>query len=57
MGSGYLFPCSPEINLLVPLFPNNRKFVLLCSLFPNIVFVPLFQVSETLMRIAFLKYF
>ena len=39
---GYLFPCSPEINWLVPLFPKNRKFVFLCSLFPNIVFVPLF---------------
>ena len=38
---GYLFPCSPEINWLVPLFPKNRKFVFLCSLFPNIVFVPL----------------
>ena len=41
-GGGYLFPCSPEINWLVPLFPKNRKFVFLCSLFPNIVFVPLF---------------
>ena len=39
---GYLFPCSPEINWLVPLFPKNRKFVFLSSLFPNIVFVPLF---------------
>ena len=39
-GGGYLFPCSPEINWLVPLFPKNRKFVFLCSLFPNIVFVP-----------------
>ena len=41
-GGGYLFPCSPEINWLVPLFPKNRKFVFLCSLFPNIVFIPLF---------------
>ena len=24
---GYLFPCSPEINWLVLLFPKNRKFV------------------------------
>ena len=24
---GYLFPCSPEINWLVPLFPKNRKCV------------------------------
>ena len=39
---GYLFHCSPEINWLVPLFPKNRKFVFLSSLFPNIVFVPLF---------------
>ena len=39
---GYLFPCSPEINSLVPLFPKNRKIAFLCSLFPNIVFVPLF---------------
>ena len=39
---GYLFPCSPEINWLVPLFPINQKIVFLCSLFPNIVFVPLF---------------
>ena len=49
---GYLFPCSHEINWLVPLFPKNRKFVFLCSLFPNIgffncspqnlAFVPLF---------------
>ena len=22
---GYLFPCTPEINWLVPLFPKNRK--------------------------------
>ena len=22
-GRGYLFPCSPEINWLVPLFPKN----------------------------------
>ena len=28
-----------EINWLVPLFPKNRKFVFLCYLFPNIVFV------------------
>ena len=41
-GGGYLFPCSPEINWLVPLFPKNREFVFLCSLFPNIVFVPIF---------------
>ena len=41
-GRGYLFPCSPEINWLVPLFPKNREVVLLCSLFPNIVFVHLF---------------
>ena len=38
----YLFPCSPVINWLVPLFPKNRKCVFLCSLFSNIVFVPLF---------------
>ena len=38
---GHLFPCSSEI-WHVPLFPKNRKFVFLCSLFPNIVFVPLF---------------
>ena len=36
---GYLFPCSPEINWLVPLFPKNRKCAFLCSVFPNIVFV------------------
>ena len=41
-GGGYMFPCPPEINWLVPLFPQNRKIVFLCSLFPNIVFVPLF---------------
>ena len=41
-GGGYLFPCSPEINWLVPLFQKNRKHVFLCSLFPKIVFVPLF---------------
>ena len=41
-GRGYLFPCSPEIDWLVPLFPKNREFVFLCSLFPNIVFVPIF---------------
>ena len=41
-GGGYLLPCSPEINWLVPLYPKNRKFVFLCPLFPNIVFVPLF---------------
>ena len=28
-GGGYLFPCSPEINWLVPLFPKNRKFCFL----------------------------
>ena len=39
---GYLFPCSHEINRLVPLFPQNQKFVFFCSLLPNIVFVPLF---------------
>ena len=39
----YLFPCSPEINWLLPLFPKNRKIVFLCSLFPNIVLVPLFS--------------
>ena len=34
--------CSLEIDWLVPLFPKNRKFVFLCSLFPNISFVPMF---------------
>ena len=41
-GGGVTVPLYPEINWLVPLFPKNRKFVFLCSLFPNIVFVPLF---------------
>ena len=37
---GWDFPCSAEINWPVPQLPQNRKFVFLCSLFPNIVFVP-----------------
>ena len=39
---GYPFPCFNEINWIVPLFPKNRKFVFLCSQFPNNVFNPLF---------------
>ena len=37
---GEPFPCSPEINRLVSLFPKNRKLFFLCSMFPNIAFVP-----------------
>ena len=50
-GGGHLFPCSPEINGLVPLFPKNRKFIFcvpcspilsLCPCSPkNFAFVPL----------------
>ena len=36
-GGGYLFPCSPEINWPVPLFPQNKKNVFKYSLFLNIV--------------------
>ena len=39
-GGWYLFTYSPEINWLVLLFPQNRKFVFLRFLFPNIIFVP-----------------
>ena len=31
-GGGYLFPCSPEINWLVPMFPRNKKKMF--SMFP-----------------------
>ena len=50
-GRGYLFPCSPEINWLVPLSPpppqkkkkkKISKNCFLCSLLPNIFFVPQF---------------
>ena len=36
----YRFPCSPEINWLVPLFPKNWKFVFLCSLSPILSLFP-----------------
>ena len=39
---GWDFPCSAEINWPVPQLPQNRKFVFLFSLLPNIVFVTLF---------------
>ena len=32
-----------KLDWIVPLFPPNRKSVFLCSLFPNIVFVPMFS--------------
>ena len=38
-GGGYLFPCSSEINCLIPLFPQNLFAYVLCSpilsLFPS----------------------
>ena len=40
-GGGVPAPLFPEIVWLVPLFPKNRKFVSIFSLFPKIVFVPL----------------
>ena len=42
--AGYLFPCSPEINRFVPLFPKIKILIsyVLCSLFPKNAFVPLF---------------
>ena len=38
-GGGYLFPCSPRKNGLVP---QKQNLDFLCSLFPKIVCVPLF---------------
>ena len=38
---GIPVPLFPQINWLVPLLPKNRKLAFFCSLFPNIVFVPL----------------
>ena len=43
-GGGYLLPCSSEIKWLVPV-PEKSKICFLCSLFPNIVFVPLFPLK------------
>ena len=40
-GGGVPVPLFPERNWLVPLLPKNRKLAFLCSLYPNIVFVPL----------------
>ena len=54
--SGYLFPCSPEINWLVSLFAKNRKILLffpvpsneyniLLRTVPNIVLVTQFPLN------------